>query len=65
MTFQKNKLYTHKKMLDSIIQIVNTKEVKDGIKAHVIWFTKSELFMGEDIVLIKKSEFENWYEWTN
>jgi hypothetical protein len=65
MIFKNHKFYTHKRMLDSVIEIVNTKEVEGGLRASVRWLTKRGIYMGVDRILIKKEEFSNWYEWSN
>lgn len=60
--FEEGKFYTHSKMLDSKIWVQGYEYV-DQIDSHnfrVKWFTKTGLWLGDDLIWIRPEDLGEW-----
>lgn len=65
MTFHRGRCYTHKNMLDMVIYVTHIVfKGNNYTKLRIRWFNRRGLDINqEEVVKIKVSEYENWYEW--
>ena len=62
--FEYFKLYSHKRMLDAAILVLNSTKFKDGgYKLKVQWMNRRGMCLNiTENVTIKSEEVKNWYE---
>ena len=58
-------LYTHKRMLDTAVLILQNMGEENGkVFFKVRWFLRNGVDMNLlDVIKVSKSDFSNWYEW--
>jgi hypothetical protein len=64
MKFKARHFYTHKRMLDMVVQVIYIfqSDHKDVLKVR--WFNKRGLNIGlEETIEINEKELHNWHEW--
>ena len=62
--FEHGKLYTHDRMLDCAVYVLNSYDLLDGsYKLHILWFNRRGMNLGiTEYITINNEEIPNWFE---
>lgn len=65
MKFERNKIYTHKNMLDMLVFVIyDYMPFESYTKLRIKWFNRRGLDVNqEETIKITNEEAINWYEW--